>query len=320
MLSSPDARPSSLFGTRLIASVLTGVNAIPHPNPESISGNSASHGGESTRNSVMLASATVPQPIPMKIAARSPMRSTSGPENWLVKKNSPLLPSRYQPAASGSTPATFCKNRLTIRYIVKKPMFINSMNQKPAASSALCSAEKRIIGAVACLSIHTKAAALAIVTSPAPTITGDPQPYPLPSIAMKLNERSARMLVAWPPRSSRIAGSRGDSVVRASAAYSTNSETGTLTKNTARQPKAWINTPPSAGPATAPNPAIVAKVRIALAVSERSLHIATRIASGSAIMIAPPIPWMKRATISTSVVGASPLAIEASVNSTIPMM
>ena len=86
---------------------------------------------------------------------------------------------------------------------------------------------------------------------------------------------------------------------------------GTLTKNTASQPKAWVSTPPSSTPITrpaAPAPPHTASARLR---SPPSANVVLTSDSVAGKTSAPPSPCAARAASCTSGTVASPPAAEA---------
>ncbi len=93
---------------------------------------------------------------------------------------------------------------------------------------------------------------------------------------------------------------------------------GALMRNTPRHEACWASQPPSTGPPAAVIAANPDHVPIARPRST-PVNVALMSASDSGIAHAAPIPWMQRAAISTSMLGAKAQASEAAVKITIPM-
>ncbi len=93
---------------------------------------------------------------------------------------------------------------------------------------------------------------------------------------------------------------------------------GMLTKKIQCQSSDCVSTPPASNPTEPPAEATKAYTPIAFACSRGSGNIVTIIPRITAEVIAPPMPWTKRAPTSTAWLLASPQAAEASVNSASP--
>ena len=92
---------------------------------------------------------------------------------------------------------------------------------------------------------------------------------------------------------------------------------GTLTQNTAGQPKKWISTPPTIGPAPKPRPATLAQMPMA-PVRASGGYASIKIESVSGAMIAAPTPCSPRKSTSCASLRASPHARDNTVNTAIP--
>ncbi len=92
---------------------------------------------------------------------------------------------------------------------------------------------------------------------------------------------------------------------------------GTLTKKIHRQPNQVVKAPPTSGPIATAAPIVAPQIPNAV---PRSLpwNSCERIASETANMIAPPIPWRPRARLRKSGDVAAPQRAEASVKSATP--
>jgi hypothetical protein len=101
--------------------------------------------------------------------------------------------------------------------------------------------------------------------------------------------------VIAPGRSNRRPASRAPSAaISGNASRSAAPASGTLTKNTASQPKALVRAPPSRTPMTrpaAPAPPQTARARLRSGPSANVVLISVRVAGKSS---APPTPWMAR--------------------------
>ncbi len=89
---------------------------------------------------------------------------------------------------------------------------------------------------------------------------------------------------------------------------------GTFMSSTQRQLRYWVMTPLSSTPTAPPIPFIELHSEIARRRSEPSAKLAVMMPSDEAAISAPPNPWIARARMSTSLVGASPPSSEASAN------
>ena len=92
---------------------------------------------------------------------------------------------------------------------------------------------------------------------------------------------------------------------------------GTLTRNSARQPKPAISSPPNDGPAAVPRPDI-APSRPSAPPSRAGDTVSQTSAIASTSMIAPPMPCNVRAAIRNQKLDAAPAPIEAKPNSNSP--
>ena len=94
--------------------------------------------------------------------------------------------------------------------------------------------------------------------------------------------------------------------------------TGTLIRNTLRQPQLSTRMPPKVGPMAVPRLAIAVQMPIARAFALGSGNAALTSASEVTLAAAAAIPCTPRATFRNSSDGASPQATEASVNTAMP--
>ena len=102
-----------------------------------------------------------------------------------------------------------------------------------------------------------------------------------------------------------------------SAATTVTTATGMLRRKIPRQDTASTIAPPTTGPATVA--ALVQAVQAPIARPASSLYVARSSARLPGVSSAPKIPWMARAAISTSLVGAAPASTEAAANPATPM-
>ncbi len=93
---------------------------------------------------------------------------------------------------------------------------------------------------------------------------------------------------------------------------------GTLTKNTACQPNPLVSAPPTSGPNANAAPIDAPYAASAFTRSSRPGNASASSDREVANSSAPPMPWMPRATSSTSMLPAIAQAIDAAVNSTRP--
>ena len=101
------------------------------------------------------------------------------------------------------------------------------------------------------------------------------------------------------------------------APNSTSAHSGRLTKNTHRQPKSWVSSPPKNSPTAEASPLIPAHTPSALCRSE-SWKVVVRMDSAAGDIIAAPKPWASRAPTSSPWLSANPQASEEAANSAVP--
>src|SRR5579862_2066040 len=94
---------------------------------------------------------------------------------------------------------------------------------------------------------------------------------------------------------------------------------GTLTKKIHRQPAYSVSTPPASGPIATARPIVAPQIPKAVPRS-RPWNSWERMASETANITAPPIPWRPRARLRKSGVVADPQSAEASVKRATPPM
>ena len=115
----------------------------------------------------------------------------------------------------------------------------------------------------------------------------------------------------------RSAGSRDSTTPRRVSTTAT-TPTGTLTRNTLRQPSDSVSSPPTVGPTAVATLAMAVHRPMARALLVGSGKAADTSARDVTLTAAAATPWTPRATLSTSIDGASPEATDASVNTTSP--
>ena len=95
---------------------------------------------------------------------------------------------------------------------------------------------------------------------------------------------------------------------------------GTLRRNTDRQPLPTTSNPPIAGPSASASPEPDDQTPIAVARSRGSSKVTLMIARLVGVTIAGPSPWITRPPISQPTVGATPLTRDPSPNRVTPIM
>ena len=138
-----------------------------------------------------------------------------------------------------------------------------------------------------------------------------PQPASLPRSNASTSRNRPPLSVPSPSQSIRPAFGLRDSrtfmYVVASAAI----PTGTLTKNTQRQPRPSVMTPPTSGPTATDIPMVAPYIAIAVPRSLPAGNSCATSASETANIAAPPIPSTARETFRKVASGASPAANDA---------
>ena len=148
---------------------------------------------------------------------------------------------------------------------------------------------------------------------------GDAQPQPRPSVMPRTRAPTPSEAHGTPSTSTRRrAPSARDSTSTRIPNGTASAATGTLIRNTARQPKASISRAPSDG-ATAPaRPPVAAQIPMAIWRRDTGNAANTR-ASPAGKSMAPPIDWATRAPISQVTLRAAPEAREPRANTVMPM-
>ena len=112
------------------------------------------------------------------------------------------------------------------------------------------------IGSGTRCSIAAKEASITPAPTSRPTISGLPQPLSLPRRRASTSIRSALLKLISPSQSTRVAFGSRDSRTRAKVSASAATPTGTLTKNTQRQPSPLVIAPPTSGPTATEMPIV----------------------------------------------------------------
>jgi len=172
----------------------------------------------------------------------------------------------------------------------------------------------------ACLSsTTTKIASRTAPPTSEPTMSALVQPLALPRSTPKTVRKSAAEKVRSPQTSARTACSSRDSPIFVSATNIANAPTGTLTKNTQRQPSVSVRRPPTSGPDATAAPTVAPQIAIAPPMSGPRYSCPIR-ARAVANRAAPPMPCSARATSSTAMFQASPQSSDAVLKTSTPIM
>ena len=162
-------------------------------------------------------------------------------------------------------------------------------------------------GSPLCSSMIARAPSARTPALAAATMAGDAQPRFGPSTRANTTRVTPRVALNAPGRSKLrwVSGRRSAGISRNAASTATVAR-GTLTKNTASQPNAWVRTPPSSTPTTspaAPAPPQTATARLRARPSAKVVLTSDRVAGNTS---APPRPCAARAPSRNTAPGASP--------------
>ena len=154
--------------------------------------------------------------------------------------------------------------------------------------------------------------------TPRTTTVGSVHPWASPSVSAYVTPARPRAVSAAPARSSfwpRTAGLEVSGMRR--AAQTTTAARGMLITKISRQETASTNQPPRKGPMAVETPASPDHAPMAAPRSSGS-NTASRMARLPGVSRAAPTPWMARAAISISMVGAIAHSSDATANQTTP--
>ncbi len=192
-------------------------------------------------------------------------------------------------------------------------------NDAPFAAANARSRKKRIgsIGAGVRSSQATNAAVRIAPTASEPTICGLVQPSPFPWMRPQTSPSNPALTSARPGRSRPLSGPYVSRRNRRASGTS-RIPIGTFSQKIHCQEIPSTTAPPTSGPEATARPAIPDHAPSA---SPRFSFgkASARIVSVSGVTIAPPIPWIARAAMRASMLGASAAATDAAVKRVRPM-
>jgi hypothetical protein len=166
--------------------------------------------------------------------------------------------------------------------------------------------------------LTTKAAISTAEAASPPMVGAAPQPSPGAFTNVKISSSMLAVTSTAPTASKPLGAGRPWSAFRIrNAPKSTSAAIGMLTKNTHRQPKYVVSSPPRINPTAEAIPLIPAHTPRALCRSE-PWKVVVRMDSAAGDIIAAPKPWASRAPTSTPWLLAKPQASEETANTTVP--
>ena len=180
--------------------------------------------------------------------------------------------------------------------------------ERPPAGTAT----GRASGARRAAPTTTNATSSSTAATSSPTISAELQPSALPRISAKIRHTRPPENVTSPAQSTLPSAGLRDSSTLASVIAIAPMPIGTLTKKMNSQPSHSVSAPPTSGPTATAAP-VVAPQRPNAVPRSGPWNAFASSASAVANISAAPLPWIARATLSSSGVPASPHSSEAAV-------